>query len=98
MDNSTTLAISYANLKEMLEVMQEDGLSAEGCRYDLFEDAAKYIAEEVASGNIAPIPEDRRGHCYVDSVGYERCSVCNESEHGMRYFRFCPHCGAKMDS
>lgn len=40
----------------------------------------------------------RRGHCYVDSVGYERCSVCNESEFNMRYFRFCPHCGARMDN
>ena len=40
---------------------------------------------------------ERHGHCYVDSVGYERCSVCHDSEFNMRYFRFCPHCGARMD-
>lgn len=36
------------------------------------------------------------GHCYIDSEGYERCSVCNEHETGMRYFSFCPRCGVKL--
>ena len=62
MDNSTMLMISYENLKEMLEAMQEDGLSADGCRYDLHEDAAKYIAEEIADGNITTISEERPGY------------------------------------
>ena len=36
------------------------------------------------------------GHCYIDNEGYERCSVCNEHETGMRYFTFCPRCGVKF--
>lgn len=36
------------------------------------------------------------GHCYIDNEGYERCSVCNEHEAGMRYFTFCPRCGVKL--
>lgn len=35
------------------------------------------------------------GYCYIDNEGYERCSVCNEHETGMRYFSFCPRCGVK---
>lgn len=36
------------------------------------------------------------GHCYIDNEGYERCSVCNEHETGMRYFLFCPRCGVRF--
>lgn len=36
------------------------------------------------------------GHCYIDNEGYERCSVCNEHETGMRYFLFCPRCGVQF--
>ena len=36
------------------------------------------------------------GHCYIDNEGYERCSVCNEHETGMRYFSFCPRCGVQF--
>lgn len=42
-------------------------------------------------------PEQRTATFYVDSEGYERCSACNEHESGMRYFNFCPNCGAKME-
>lgn len=37
------------------------------------------------------------GHCYIDNEGYERCSVCNEHETGMRYFLFCPRCGIRFE-
>lgn len=37
------------------------------------------------------------GHCYIDNEGYERCSVCNEHETGMRYFLFCPRCGVRFE-
>lgn len=37
-----------------------------------------------------------KGHCYIDNEGYERCSVCNEHETGMRYFSFCPRCGVRF--
>ena len=72
MDNSTMLMISYENLKEMLEVMQEDGLRAEGCGYDLHEDAANYIAEEVAAGRITMIPEKRPGYWKSTAIADER--------------------------
>lgn len=37
------------------------------------------------------------GRCYIDNEGYERCSVCNEHETGMRYFLFCPRCGVRFE-
>lgn len=43
-------------------------------------------------------PQQKTATFYVDSEGYERCSACNEHESGMRYFNFCPNCGAKMES
>lgn len=39
----------------------------------------------------------KHGNIVIDNEGYERCSVCNEHETGMRYFTFCPRCGARMD-
>ena len=103
MDNSTMLMISYENLKEMLGVMQEDGLSADGCRYDLHEDAAKYIAYEAASGSIATIPAERHGYWEESPTGnknFNYCSVCGGAI--QRYdnvtFTYCPHCGAKMEN
>lgn len=32
----------------------------------------------------------------IDGEGYERCSGCGEHETGLRYFRFCPHCGCQL--
>lgn len=32
----------------------------------------------------------------IDNEGYERCTKCNEHETGMRYFTFCPRCGARL--
>lgn len=37
------------------------------------------------------------GRCVTDSEGYHRCSACNEHEGNMIYYKYCPHCGAKMD-
>lgn len=44
--------------------------------------------------DVAPVVH---AHLYIDGEGYERCSNCNEHETGLRYFTFCPHCGAKLD-
>lgn len=33
---------------------------------------------------------------YIDNEGYERCNNCNEHETGLRYFKFCTHCGTKV--
>lgn len=50
--------------------------------------------KRVPAADVQPV---KHGRCVIDNEGYERCSVCNEHETGMRYFTFCPHCGAKMD-
>ena len=45
------------------------------------------------AADVQPV---KRGHWYIDNEGYERCSVCNMHETGMRYFSFCPSCGVQF--
>jgi predicted amidophosphoribosyltransferase len=52
------------------------------------------LIDEMPAADVQPV---KRGRCVIDNEGYERCSVCNEHETGMRYFTFCPRCGAKLD-
>ena len=70
------------------ELQKWDG----GCwiRYKLF--------EKTVDSMPSVQPELKTATFYVDSEGYERCSASNEHESGMRYFNFCPRCGAMMES
>jgi hypothetical protein len=45
----------------------------------------------------ADVQSVKHGRCVIDNEGYERCSVCNEHENGMRYFTLCPRCGARLE-
>lgn len=49
--------------------------------------------EQITAKDIQP---EKQGKCVIDNEGYERCSVCNEHETGMRYFTFCPRCGVRI--
>lgn len=52
MDNNTMLLISYTDLKDLLDMMQRDGLYAEGCEYNLIYDTKLVIMEEIRDNNI----------------------------------------------
>ena len=67
-------------------------------RYEnvVYETACK-ISDVVANMPAVDVQPVKHGRCVIDNEGYERCSVCNEHETGMRYFTFCPRCGARMD-
>lgn len=56
------------------------------------------ITDFIESLPAADVRDVYYARCIIDNEGYERCSVCNEHETGMRYFAFCPRCGAKLDS
>ena len=81
--------------QEVLEALEkfEKQCWEEMCFRPLMSDA-RVIIKSLPSAS----PEQKTATFYVDSEGYERCSACNEHESGMRYFNFCPNCGAKMES
>jgi hypothetical protein len=61
--------------------------------YNMYSDVMDMI-DDAPTIDVQPV---KHGRCVIDNEGYERCSVCNEHETGMRYFTFCPRCGAKLD-
>lgn len=54
----------------------------------------EFVIDEVPTIQI----NQKTSTCYIDSEGYERCSACSEYEPMMRYFNFCPRCGAKIEN
>lgn len=72
-------------LKELKDLREENKVLIQKCD--------KLIKEKGA--DVQPV---KHGRCVIDNEGYERCSICNEHESGMRYFAFCPRCGARLDS
>lgn len=61
---------------------------------DLWNEALADVRVNAPTIEAEPV---RHGRCVTDSEGYHRCSVCNEHEGNMIYYRYCPHCGARMD-
>lgn len=55
------------------------------------------LFDEIDTMPAADVQPVRHAKCERDNEGYERCSACNEHETNLRYFNFCPHCGAKLD-
>lgn len=55
------------------------------------------LFDEIDNMPAADVQPVRHAKCECDNEGYERCSACNEHETNLRYFNFCPHCGAKLD-
>ena len=69
-------------------------MSEFGCGYAKGVKDAIDILNATPSADVQPVMQ---GRCVIDNEGYERCSVCNEHETGLRYFTFCPRCGARLD-
>ena len=57
MSNDTILTLSYGKLRELMEMMQNDGLSADGCVYSLSLDTDKEIQDEIELGTIKVVAE-----------------------------------------
>lgn len=79
-----------------LEADQDKGEYSELCENRGARDALDVAINDIRTIKGEDVQPVKRGRCVVDNEGYERCSVCNEHETGMRYFTFCPRCGAKM--
>lgn len=82
-----------AAIKELRKVYEDEYPTASG---DFDEYASHDVPNVLRNMKAADVQPVKRGKCVIDNEGYERCSVCNEHETGMRYFTFCPRCGARM--
>ena len=71
------------------------------CGDDIYLDTQEEINELIRTivnywnDRVEPSIKSNQGY-YIDNEGYERCNKCNEHETGLRYFKFCPHCGKKI--
>lgn len=71
------------------------------CGDDIYLDTQEEINELIRTivnswNNRVEHPIKAKQGYYIDNEGYERCNKCNEHETGLRYFKFCPHCGEKI--
>lgn len=57
MDNGTILQLTYGELKELMNNMQDDGFKSDGCPYSLHLDADEEIEYEIKMGYIKVMEE-----------------------------------------
>lgn len=81
-------------IKNLREVYEHEYPTASG---DFDEYASHDVPNVLRNMPAADVQPVRHAKCERDNEGYERCSACNEHETNLRYFNFCPHCGAKLD-
>lgn len=57
MDDGTILQLTYGELKELMNNMQDDGFKSDGCSCGLHLDAAEEIEYEIKMGYIKVMEE-----------------------------------------
>lgn len=84
----------YINRSDVIsKIAEQQDKATSGVEDVTYYRAISIIRKEPAA-DVQPV---RHAKCERDNEGYERCSACNEHETNLRYFNFCPHCGAKLD-
>lgn len=80
-------AVEEAKLSYCKDCNSYNGVRCSACGFD---DAMTYIEDT----STADVQEVRHGE-WIEGKTLEKCSVCGKK--GFPDWRFCPHCGAKMD-
>lgn len=65
--------------------------------------SAKRLLADMPAADVAPVVHGRWEPCFDENCkcrwGFGKCSNCGQEyyAHAINYYKYCPHCGAKMD-
>jgi len=85
----------YINAESLIKILNAKAEMALGTPKQVFFSAANMVEKLPA----ADVQEVKHGRWLTDRFGFERaiCSICQAVFEGGDSWKYCPHCGAKMD-